>query len=1709
MLLSLRRTHERKRRAAWCIVLAVLVLSISCGREITGPHGARFAPAAIAIVPMFRAAPGQHAHLSSGVPFEKVRILLVGFDGSTRAATVFPFPSTADSVAISIAPIFGDQATEVGEQMVLSLQFINAAADTVFRSGPDTLLVRPASGRTPSAPVAVQPRYVGPGAEAVRVALAPVLGDVLAGASLEMSATALDAQDVAVPSAPILFSSSDTTFVRFADPRVGVATIGQGRGTAIVYASLLTAGSTADSLPITVTLPASQIVAVGGADQSAEPGATLSEPIVVRVTASDAQPVAGVSVTFAATDGGSVDPAVVLTDAIGEASAAWTLGPSVGGQTLTAAVAGLNGSPVTFTASAVAAQAAELAFTDVPSGGSAGAPLSVVTVEARTVGGQLVTGFTEEVTIALGSNPASGILSGTLTVNAVGGIATFDDLSIDTPGAGYTLEAASGSLAIATSSPFNLSTGTIRWTNAAGGNWSVPSNWDLGRVPDAADSVIIDAGGTYTVTLNTDATVAYVTVGGATGAQTLTMTSRTVTITGQMSTQAAGTVTAVSSTFAGSGEIVNDGVLRIRASSVNVPLTNNGSVLVAGGVSTFGTVFAAEPGSLLRLQGDGSIGTASLTIANGLTNHGAINFAGTSNSWGATLTVTGGALVNAVDGTITSLVEGLAPRIMNALLVNEGALSIEAALTLSASSGVHRNRGTVSVVGGGLTVSGGADFTNEATLTVAPGVRFAMVGGALQQDVAATLNGSGTMALTNVNASLASGFTLDSLLGTGSTINIGAAGDPGTLAITLANSTLTGPQVTVAQSTALFLRNSAVTAPLVVEGTLRIQGGTSSISGALTTTTSSTILLQGDGSTGVAALTVANGFTNRGMMDFAGQSASWGGTLTVTAGVLENALGATIRSSVIGGAARSINAEILNAGTITIEHPITFTRASGTITNEGTIALVGGNLTIGGGLSFSNAGSVSIPTGRRLVQSAGALQHLADATLAGGGTLDLTNVTAALVAPFTLDSLLLRSSTVSGPGVTIPTGTSVFFIANSGISAPLTLEGVLRVRGGNSTLSGALTMAPSGVLSLQGDGSSGSANLTVANGFVNTGSIFLAGTSASWGASVTVTTGVFENAAGGTITSLAEGGAARTINAEMVNNGTITIEHALTISRASGTHVNNGSIVLTSGDLAHVGGAGLVHVALASVTVPTGRRWSYTGGSFVQEPSASITGGGTMAFTNTAASFGDSFALDSLVGTGSTIDLGVAGDPGLRAITLFNSTITGPGLTIPEESSVSFIANSGISSPVALEGSLRVRGGNATLSGVLTTTPTSTIHLQGDGSQGIANLTVASGFVNNGSLTFAGTSASWGGTLTVTNGVLENSPTGTITSLAEGGAARTISAETVNNGLITIEHLLTFTRASGSLSNVGTIELTQGDLAIGGGLGLINAGTLTVPAGRRLVQNTGLLQHLDGAVLTGGGTLDLTNVTADLVAPFSLDSLLLQSSTITGPGITVPSGAVVRARTSTISAPLALAGTFRALGGVNVLTGLTTAPGSLISLTGDGSGGAAALHVASGFTNLGTIALAGASASWGAELRITTGELINAPSGTISSLLDGGATRTITGSLNNQGLLELSPGGAGTLTVTGNFANAGTVNMELGGLTAGTEYDRLAVGGTLTLDGTLNVGFFGGYVPGSGSQFSIITNTGARTGAFAETNLAVPLTPNINYQPNAVIVAVP
>src|SRR5207244_7230106 len=80
-------------------------------------------------------------------------------------------------------------------------------------------------------------------------------------------------------------------------------------------------------------------------------------------------------------------------------------------------------------------------------------------VRTLDVLGNLVPSFTGNVSIATGNNPGSATLRGTTPVAAIGGVATFYDLSLNKTGAGYTLTASGSGFAPVTSAPFDITPG--------------------------------------------------------------------------------------------------------------------------------------------------------------------------------------------------------------------------------------------------------------------------------------------------------------------------------------------------------------------------------------------------------------------------------------------------------------------------------------------------------------------------------------------------------------------------------------------------------------------------------------------------------------------------------------------------------------------------------------------------------------------------------------------------------------------------------------------------------------------------------------------------------------------------------------------------------------------------------------------------------------------------------------------------------------------------------------------------------------------------------------------------------------------------------------------------------------------------------------------------------------------------------------------------
>ena len=106
--------------------------------------------------------------------------------------------------------------------------------------------------------------------------------------------------------------------------------------------------------------------------------------------------------------------------------------------------------------------ATQLAFTVQPTNSVAGNSISpALQVEVRDALGNRVTSARNAITLAIGTNPASGTLSGTSTASAIDGIASFSGLSLDKAAAGYTLTASTTGLTQGTSGTFTIDPTTV------------------------------------------------------------------------------------------------------------------------------------------------------------------------------------------------------------------------------------------------------------------------------------------------------------------------------------------------------------------------------------------------------------------------------------------------------------------------------------------------------------------------------------------------------------------------------------------------------------------------------------------------------------------------------------------------------------------------------------------------------------------------------------------------------------------------------------------------------------------------------------------------------------------------------------------------------------------------------------------------------------------------------------------------------------------------------------------------------------------------------------------------------------------------------------------------------------------------------------------------------------------------------------------------
>jgi uncharacterized protein YjdB len=255
-------------------------------------------------------------------------------------------------------------------------------------------------------------------------------------ATVQLTAEATDARGNPVADATLTWETSDAS-VATVDTSGEVAAV--GNGTVAITAFANGASDAADLVvaqqvsTVQVTPETANLEAVGATQQFGAEARDANDNLVSDV------PILWLS----------SDHNVATVDADGLATAT-----GAGSAAITAAAHGIPGTAML----TVMQTATQLAISVQPSDGVAGVALSpAIEVEIQDANGTVVPSARDPVTLAIGTNPGGGTLSGTVTVNAINGVASFSGLSIDKPGTGYTLVATSATLASATSSPFTIS----------------------------------------------------------------------------------------------------------------------------------------------------------------------------------------------------------------------------------------------------------------------------------------------------------------------------------------------------------------------------------------------------------------------------------------------------------------------------------------------------------------------------------------------------------------------------------------------------------------------------------------------------------------------------------------------------------------------------------------------------------------------------------------------------------------------------------------------------------------------------------------------------------------------------------------------------------------------------------------------------------------------------------------------------------------------------------------------------------------------------------------------------------------------------------------------------------------------------------------------------------------------------------------------------
>jgi len=1024
-----------------------------------------------------------------------------------------------------------------------------------------------------------------------------------------------------------------------------------------------------------------------------------------------------------------------------------------------------------------------------------------------------------------GSTGSSVVITGTnfTSVSAVkfnGTSSVFTGNSSSQITATVPAAATTGTLSVVTGGGTATSAGTFtvftdaHWINGSGGNWSTAANWSTGSVPTATNNVIIDASGTYTVTL--DVTPAFNTLtvgGGATGTQTLSdASSRDL-------------------TFTNPGTIAANGVLALSSGKLlgSSALTVNGTVNWTGDSEIHNTVNLAG-GATMNISGFGTRFVDGGTINNG----GTINWSGANN-----LSVYDSGVINNLAAGLFSVTNDqqifqhccTAGQPFN----NAGTFrkSVATGTTTIQSNGFS-NSGTVDIQSGTFNPSSGGTSSGNFNATASGSFLFSSNIYALT--TGATLTGAGNYQLTGGQLNVFAAVTVDHMTLSGGNLNINSGGSVSTSASGVidwtADATLSGAgPLTI---------STAGTMNITGFGTRFNDGGTINNNGTVNWSGANNISVYDSGvinnlATGLFSVkndqqifqhccTGGQPFNNVGTF----RKSVATGTTTIQANGFNNSGTVDIQTGTFNPTSGGTSTAIFhtNAGGAFLFNNNTYTlNAGATLTGPGNYQLSGGQLAVNAtGVSVDHltmSGGLLNVAGTVSTSATGVVDWTADSTITGAGALTIGSGGTMNISGF--GTRVIDGGTLNNDGTINWSGANNLSVVNSGVinnhaaglfSVKNDQNVVQHCCAGGQAFNNAGTFRKSvatGTTAIQ------------SNGFTNSGT-------------VDIQTGTFNPSSGGTSTASFSVSSGATI---LFNSNTYTLAAGATLS-------GSGNVQLSGGTLAvNATGVTVDHLTLSGGTMNVAGSISTTASGVVDwNADSTLTGAGTLTIvsggTMNISGFGTRFIDGGTLNNDGTIDWS-----GANNLSVFNSGVINNhsgALFGVKNDQIIFFHCCTAGQPFNNAGTFRK------------TVATGTTAIQGNGFSNSGTVDIQSGTFNpsSGGTSSAIFNATSAGTFLFTNNTYTLASGATLTGSGNfqlSGGTLAVNATGVTAGHLTLTGGTMNVAGSISTTPTGVVDWTNDSTLTG-------TGSLTIASGGTMNISGFGTRFIDGGTLNNAGTVN-------------------------------------------------------------------------------------------------------------------------------------------------------------------------------------------------------------------------------------------------------------